>query len=261
MIILSKTFSLPVSMKDNFSKQSGTYARFRPGYPATLFSFLLPLVKEKNCAWDVGTGNGQIASVLADTFQQVYATDISVNQVSNAIKRDNIIYRIEEAGHSSFGERQFDLIAVAQAIHWFNFELFFNDVKRTLKPGGIIALIGYDLVRINPQIDVIVDTFYKETVGSYWDAERRFVEMQYRNIPFPFKEVATPEFSNYYEWRLADLIGYLNTWSAVQHYVNTNHSNPVDLLSDQVIEAWGHDQFRTVNFPVFMRTGVKEGQL
>jgi len=72
-------------MKDNFSNQSFLYAKFRPSYPAALFEFILSLVPDKQSAWDCGTGNGQIAGVLADSFEIVYATDISKNQLANAI--------------------------------------------------------------------------------------------------------------------------------------------------------------------------------
>ena len=65
-------------MKDNFSKQSDLYSKFRPGYPKQLFEFLLPLLPVKNSAWDCGTGNGQLAVTLSKYFTEVYATDISV---------------------------------------------------------------------------------------------------------------------------------------------------------------------------------------
>jgi hypothetical protein len=52
-------------MKDNFSEQAKQYAQFRPHYPPELFSHVFSLVQEKNTAWDCGTGNGQVANVLA----------------------------------------------------------------------------------------------------------------------------------------------------------------------------------------------------
>lgn len=74
-------------MKDNFSSSSALYAQFRPTYPDELYDFLLPLVASKTTAWDCGTGNGQVASVLAEYFDAVYETDISAQQLNMPSKK------------------------------------------------------------------------------------------------------------------------------------------------------------------------------
>src|SRR6185503_9076126 len=134
-------------MKDNFSLQSYQYAKFRPTYPKELYDFLLSLVETREVAWDCGTGNGQVANELAKYFKQVYATDISEKQIQQAVKKDNIFYKVESAENTSFPANEFDLITVAQAIHWFSFDEFYNEVNRTIKPGGILAVIGYGLTK------------------------------------------------------------------------------------------------------------------
>jgi ubiquinone/menaquinone biosynthesis C-methylase UbiE len=240
-------------MKDNFSKQSNQYAQFRPGYPQQLYDFVLPLVPEKKAAWDCGTGNGQVALKLSRYFDKVYATDLSAVQISNAIKRKNIFYAVEMAEKTLFDQNTFDLITVAQAIHWFNFEKFYAEANRTLKPGGIIAIIGYGIFRINEEINSMIDKFYVETTGPYWDAERKYVDGNYKTIPFPFKEIETPGFEMSYNWQFGQVIGFLNTWSAVQHYIRKNNENPVDKFSVDLRKAWGKVLKRKVTFPIFSR--------
>jgi len=247
--------NLYVFMKDNFSKQSDLYSRFRPGYPKQLFDFLMPLVPDKETAWDCGTGNGQVAVRLSFYFNKVYATDLSSAQIENAHKRQNIFYAVENAEETLFPDNKFDLITVAQAIHWFEFEIFYRGAKRTLKPGGIIAVIGYDIFRINKKLDALTDQFYHDITGPYWDKERKYVEERYLTIPFPFKEIKTPGFTMSYNWTFEQVIGYLNTWSAVQHYFRKNNQNPVDKFSDKLKDAWGSVLKRKVIFPIFMRTG------
>lgn len=244
-------------MKDNFSKQSDLYSRFRPGYPNKLFQFLLPLIPNKDAAWDCGTGNGQVAIKLAAFFKEVYATDISTAQIDNATKKENIFYEVVNAEDTKFENNAFDIITVAQAIHWFNFEIFYNEVNRTLKPGGIIAVFGYDIFSINKEIDNLIQKFYKETTGPYWDKERRYIDEQYKTIPFPFKQIEAPEFSMSYTWQLEQVIGYLNTWSAVQHYIRKNDKNPVDAFAVELHELWGNIFQRKVTFKIFMRLGRK----
>src|SRR5689334_5303642 len=115
-------------MKDNFSTQSEQYAKFRPTYPDDLYQFLFSLIKTKNIAWDCGTGNGQVAQELSKHFKEVYATDVSEKQIKNAIQRGNIFYKVERAEQTSFPDKNFDLITVAQAIHWFDFDAFYKEV-------------------------------------------------------------------------------------------------------------------------------------
>ncbi len=243
-------------MKDNFSKNSGNYAKFRPGYPAELFRFLENLVPGKDKAWDCGTGNGQVAVELAKYIQKVYATDISGQQLENAVEKENIEYSQQSAEKTDFPADFFDLICIAQAIHWFDFEEFYKEVKRTLKPTGIIAVMGYSLFKINKKTDSLINYFYKDIIGAYWDDERKFLDEQYKSIPFPFAEIETPEFEHRLEWDFNNLIGYLKTWSAVKHYEKKNNHNPVDLIAGDLKKAFG--ERGVVRYPVLLRVGMKK---
>jgi ubiquinone/menaquinone biosynthesis C-methylase UbiE len=244
-------------MKDLFTKQSEAYAKFRPSYPREIFDFLVTQVRERNTAWDCATGNGQVAASLAEHFKEVYATDISEGQLSKAIQKPNIVYRIEAAEKSSFNDSMFDLITVAQAIHWFNFEKFYSEVKRTLKPEGIFAVIGYTLPKVDEEVDSILTHFYENTLHGYWDDERKYIDEMYLTIPFPFHELQAPIFIAQYFWEAEQLIGFLNSWSAVQHYINKNNSNPVDLVADDLRKCWRPNSKKTIIFPMMLRVGRK----
>ena len=57
------------------------------------------------------------------------------------------------AEHSGLSDHSADLITVAQAIHWFNFDVFYAEVRRVLKPKGCLAVIGYGLIEAqDPQL-------------------------------------------------------------------------------------------------------------
>ena len=245
-------------MKDNFSTQANQYANFRPNYPTTLFDFIFKHVKQFNCALDVATGNGQAASVLADRFTKVYATDISQKQLDNAIRKENIFYSVESAEQFSFPDHSFDLITVAQAIHWFNFDKFYAEVNRTLKDDGLMVVIGYGLIRVDEKINPIIDHFYKTVIGSFWDKERKHIDEEYRTIPFPFTQIESPKLFIEYEWTLDHFVNYIGTWSAVQHFIKEHNSNPVycDMLQSLQL-VWEATEKKKVSFPLFIKAGRK----
>ncbi|WP_313376076.1 class I SAM-dependent methyltransferase [Chishuiella sp.] len=154
-------------MKDNFSTQSDKYAKYRPSYPKELFNYLDHIISNKNNAWDCGTGNGQIASILSKTYNNVYATDISQFQIDNATKKDTIFYSVQAAEKTNFNENFFNLIVVAQAIHWFNFDEFYSEVKRTAQKDALLAVIGYGRLKISKEIDDLISDFYVNIIGKY----------------------------------------------------------------------------------------------
>ncbi|WP_309641404.1 class I SAM-dependent methyltransferase [Flavobacterium sp.] len=241
-------------MKDNFSSASEQYALYRPTYPDTFFSYLKTLIPLPKTAWDCGTGNGQVAVKLASFFETVYATDISEAQINQAPKLDNIFYSVQAAEQTTFSDNTFELIMVAQAIHWFDFEKFYDEVNRTAKNNALLVVIGYGRLEIATEIDALIDTFYKDVIGSYWDVERHYIDALYQTIPFPFEEVAIPNFNNTYEWTFDHLLGYLSTWSAVKHYIRINGVNPVDELAVDLKKVFGNE-LREVNFPLLLRIG------
>jgi SAM-dependent methyltransferase len=242
-------------MKDNFSQQSDKYAKYRPSYPAEIFDFLNELLPQRQCAWDCGTGNGQVAYELAKYFDKVFATDISQSQIENGLQARNINYSVQPAEKTNFKNHQFDLVMVAQAIHWFDFEQFYAEVKRTAKHHALLCIAGYGRIEISEELDEIITEFYQNQIGAYWDKERKYIDESYTTIPFPFAEIKAPQFTNQLEWSLEHLVGYLNTWSAVKHFTKQNGYNPVDKLQLEIEKHWGTDAKRQVRFPLFFRVG------
>lgn len=241
-------------MKDNFSKQAVDYSKFRPQYPEEMIEFIVSFVNNKSTALDVATGNGQVAHKLSTHFKKVFATDISQKQLDNVIQADNIIYSKESAEKTSFENQEFDLIIVAQAVHWFDFELFYKEIYRILKPEGIFAVMGYGLFSTNPDSDKILQHFYYNIVGPYWDAERKYLDESYETIPFPFEEIPAEKFENQFSWTFEALIGYLQTWSSVQHYISKINQNPIDLIYDDLKDSWEKNNPK-VTFPLLLRIG------
>lgn len=243
-------------MKDRFSSVAKQYAQYRPEYPPQLYDFILQHVQQKDTAWDVGTGNGQVAGVLAAHFREVNATDISAQQLAHAVAKPNIIYSVQAAEETNFPAAQFDLITVAQAFHWFHFSKFFAEVDRTLKPGGLLAAWGYGLIETEGELNNNIKDFYK-SIDEYWDAERRHVDDAYADIPFPYPLLEAPVFYIHASWTQPQLAGYLSTWSAVNKYIQKHDADPLQNFIDAFKANWGTAELRSFRFPIFLKMGRK----
>ena len=239
----------------NFSTGGQDYALYRPESPKEVFDFLYANAKKFDTAWDCGTGNGQVAAKLAERFKTVYATDISEDQLKHAQQRANIIYRRERAEQTSFPDHSFDLITVAQAIHWFDFDAFYKEVRRVAKPGALFAAWTYSLLKLTPAVDKVINHFYLNITHPYWDKQRDYVDAKYQTIPFPFDEIKAPEIQIVKSYTLEQLIGYLRTWSGVRHYIEKEKSDPTRLIVHDVKEAWGTAEKLEVRWPVHVRAG------
>lgn len=242
---------------DRFSAQAADYARYRIDYPAELYDWLLPQVPVRERAWDCATGNGQVAAVLAENFVRVDATDLSSSQLAQAAPRANIHYQTARAEHTPFPNQRFDLIAVAQAVHWFEPAAYHAEVRRVARRGAVLAEWGYGLVQINPEIDPLIRHFYRETMGPYWDENRWHIDDEYARIPFPFAAVRRAHFAVRRQWSAEWFLQYLRTWSSVVKYQQTRGEDAVGLIAAEVAAWWGAGE-REVTFPVFARSGRVE---
>lgn len=245
-----------MNFKDHFSKQADDYAKYRPVYPAALFAYLAAQAPGRVLAWDAGTGSGQAAHGLAAHFARVVATDPSEAQVRNAAPHPQVTYKVEPAEKTDIAAHTVDLVTVAQALHWFDLDRFYAEVRRVLNPAGVLAVWCYGLNEIGPGVDEEVWTYYRDTVGPYWPPERKWIDERYRTLPFPFAESATPAFYMEAAWTLDEYLGYLGTWSATQRYRQQQGSDPLPALRAALVKPWGAPAVkRAVRWPIHLRIG------
>ena len=240
-------------MKDLFSQYAGDYAKYRPHYPAALFEFMYTQGDTFDLAWDVGTGNGQTAVQLSKKFRQVYATDISLEQINHATPANNIAYAQESSEQTRLGTNSVDLITVSQALHWFDFSQFYVEVNRVAKKDALIAAWTYNLLTVDDAIDNLIRDFYFETLANYWDAERRYVDLGYANLPFPYKQIEHPDFHIETAWTLEELQGYINTWSGLKKFIALNKMNPLDELIMSLKKIWPAGERKKIKFPLHLK--------
>lgn len=244
------------TFKDHFSGRSPDYRKYRPTYPPGLFTHLAGLAPARDLAWDCGTGTGQAAVGLGDHFARVIATDPSTEQLAEAEPHPRVEYEVAPAERSPLADGTADLVTVAQALHWFDFDRFYAEVRRVCRPGGVLAVWSYGFHRVNPAVDRVLDRFEDEFVGRCWPPERRYVNERYRTIPFPFPELPAPRFEMTVVWDLAGVLGYLGTWSATKLFIAAKGFDPVERLRDEFAAAWGDPAaVRPVRWELNVRLG------
>jgi SAM-dependent methyltransferase len=165
-------------------------------------------------------------------------------------------YRVAPAEASGLESGSVGLITVAQALHWFPTEAFFAEVRRVLAPGGVIAAWCYTVCHAGEDVETMLREFEFGAMEPYWNAGRKWLEAEYRTIPFPFIEQPAPVFELHKVWTLEQLGGYLRSWSAVGAYVRKHGNDPVAPFLEQLRKKWGPaGSTRDVRWPLFMRVG------
>ena len=249
-----------MNFQDHFSRLAPAYARSRPGYPPELFDYLASLAPGRDLAWDCGTGNGQAARGLARHFLHVHATDASAEQLRLAEPHERVTFRQEPAESVSLADRSVDLVTSAVALHWFDFDRYYPEVRRVLKPGGAIAAWTYHLPRVDARVDPIVARYHGPLLADYWPERVRYVNERYRTLPFPFDEVTPPVFEMRVSWTLDQLAGFLASWSGAARYAEARGHHPLEVVWEELASAWGPaDEARDVSWQLHLRVGRHAG--
>ena len=243
-------------MTNPFAEGGADYARSRPNYPAELVTALAAACAAQERALDVGCGNGQLSVALADAFAEVIGTDPSESQIASAKRHPRVRYRIEAAESIGEPDQSLDLVVAAQAAHWFDLDRFYSEARRVLKPGGVLALVSYGVPELEGDVGEAFQTFYWGPFHQYWPNERRHVEDGYRSLEFPCAEFTLPPLAIERHWTLAELVAYIETWSAARA---ARKSDGVTMLEDGLADlatAWGDSaQVRLIRWPISLRLG------
>jgi SAM-dependent methyltransferase len=238
-----------------FTTVAREYAQFRPGYPPELFAWLARLVSAHDAVWDCACGSGQASVPLAEYFETVHATDVAVEQVAAARPHPRVRYSVAAAEHSGLPDASVDLVTVAQALHWFDVDAFYAEARRVAKADAVLAVWNYPRPRfVDGHLDGVFLDFYENVVGPYWPAGRRHIEANYTTLPFPFREIAHPEFGLDLDWSFEQVIGYVSSWSATAQYRKALGQDPVPVLRASLGSAWpGEGATARVRIPLGLR--------
>jgi len=242
--------------KDHFSAGAANYATYRPRYPAALAAWLAERAPARGLCWDCGCGTGQFSTVIASEVARVEATDASAAQIAQAEPHPRVAYRVAPAEAAGLPSASADLITVAQAAHWFDLPAFYAEARRVARPGALLALISYGVLRLEAPLQPLVEGFRAAIAGD-WPPERRLVEEAYRSLAFPFRELAAPALDIAVAWSLPALLGYVSTWSALKSLRARGGEPLLERFATDLAAAWGDPALaRPVRFPLAVRVGL-----
>ncbi|KAL4593440.1 putative methyltransferase DDB-G0268948 [Arapaima gigas] len=134
--------------------------------------------------------------------------------------------RVGVAEELPFPDASVDLLTAASAAHWFNPEKFLTEVKRTLKPHGCIALLGYvDMLKLSyghcedrlTGIYKEVQSFLLPYVNTKVAAANSKLQHLFDAIPFPDKKrVESIPVKTHIS--VSEVVGFIETFSYYQAY-------------------------------------------
>lgn len=247
-----------MGFQDHFSGEPDAYRAYRPTYPDALFRYLAEIAARPATVWECGAGSGQATAGLVRTFPRVIATDPSHAQLRAARGSgtagvpgaERVVCTAEDA---PLPAASVDLVAAAQAFHWFDPARFFGEVRRVSRPGGVLAVWTYATPDIGRGLGEAIRRFSEDTVGRFWPPDRRHVDAGYATIDVPFEELAAPALEMTATWDVPTLLGYVGTWSAVQRARAATGTDPLPRLARVLDEAWPSGENVLVRWPLVVR--------
>ncbi len=242
-----------------FSDKAKLYESSRPVYPQEIYAYLASLCSATGLAWDSACGNGQAAIGLVKEFERVYATDISNEQIENAKLHPKISYEVSPSEKVKLENESCDLVCVTQALHWFNYDLFWPEVQRVLKPEGVFSAFGYNWPSVNTEIDAAIERLVYQTIAPFWAPQNKLLWNHYRDLTIPFEKIESPSFAMRVNWNLDEYFNFLHTFSATRRCMEAMGNKFFQTAYEAVDVLWGNaEQRKSVNLEFVFYAGCKK---
>lgn len=243
-----------------FGEVARAYERARPDYPPAAARWL---VGSGGIVLELGAGTGKLTRHLVGDGHEVLATDPDERML--AVLRElapKARTQVGSAEEINLPDRSIDVIAVAQALHWFDLPAFYREVQRVARPGAVIAAWTYDLFTVDAAVDEVVRWFYGVRVGPYWPPERRHVESRYTTLDFPFPAIPieSPPIEAWLD--RTGVTGFVATWSALARARDAEageageRGDPLEEFARRLSTAWPDaNERRLVRWPMIVLAG------
>ena len=250
---------MSAAFPDHFSVVAEAYAAARPEYPDALYAQLAAVVPASAHVWEPGCGSGQATRGLAARFAHIHATDPSARQVAEHWAHDaaqagagRVDLAVAPAERTALDDASVQLIAVAQALHWFERERFFAECRRVLAPGGLLAAWSYpDFLAPEGMIDAVAG--FRAQIEPHWPPQRACIDARYAGFEWPFPALPSPALWLEVEWSLAQGLRFLSCLSASARCLEATGDDPVARHAPALAASWGDPgELRALQWPLFL---------
>jgi SAM-dependent methyltransferase len=141
---------LQANFADRFTGRAAVYSKYRPSYPIDIVNILRNTIgfdKDKIVA-DIGSGTGLLSRLFLENGNKVFGVEPNDEMRSFAeeslSKFPNFVSVRGSAEQTSLEDGSVDLVAVGQALHWFDRERATREFVRIVRKDGHACIVYND---------------------------------------------------------------------------------------------------------------------
>lgn len=222
--------------RDVFDGLTGDYDRYRPRYaPASLERIRAYAGRVERLA-DVASGTGILTRALRAAFPDALVVgvepgdDMLAEAARATAPERRLLWLGARAEALPFADGVLDVVTAGQAVHWFDREAFYRECRRTLRPGGTLAVLYNNRIAGSPVAEAHESTLERVSPG-YWRGYRDHdTDGELRNHP------ATRDVEQHrdaWSWDRApdEFIGYVRSTS---HFKAALRTGPEDDVMEEL---------------------------
>jgi SAM-dependent methyltransferase len=164
----------------SFGSVAAEYAALRPGYPADAVAFLVGDGGRR--VLDVGAGTGLLTEVVLDAGHDVTAVDPSPEMLAELVARlPAVTAAVGSAEALPVDDASVDAVVAGQAAHWFDPAPAAREIRRVLRPGGVLGLIWNTRDERTPWVGALGELISAEARGH--EADQGVVDRFAEELP------------------------------------------------------------------------------
>jgi ubiquinone/menaquinone biosynthesis C-methylase UbiE len=252
------------TFKKLFGSQAENYTKFREPYPKELFELLLTLIpKDATTILDIACGTGKSSEPLLTTGLKVSACDHDNLMIVEAKKQAEIKglaidYVVSDAEHLPYPDAYFDVVTIGTAFHFFVNDSAMSEIKRVLKPKGLLFVYWTLTTKDIPEEDEIPSSIYRKYNWMKIPSELRDLD----NISNVFKkadlnEVSVKRIPIKFNTTVEERIGLQTTSGTYELLSDEDKNKFLDEVKVVLTEKLGDRKFFTLEEEIQVCYGFK----
>jgi SAM-dependent methyltransferase len=166
----------------SFGSVAAEYAALRPGYPADVVAFLLGRAARPLRVLDLGAGTGLLTEAVLHAGHEPMAVDPSPEMLAQlSVRLPEVETAVGTAEAVPAGDASVDAVVAGQAAHWFDPAPAAREIRRVLRPGGVVGLVWNTRDERVPWVGALGELIADEARGQ--EADRGVVDRLGEELP------------------------------------------------------------------------------